>query len=319
MTTLHHLHPGRASLHGQYNAALTPALTVRSGDVVHAHDLLDVSWGQEQHGEAGQPRLKWGPREGERDAGPALHGPIAVEGAEPGMVLEVELLEVRPGPWGWTWVGPQPSTRAWHAGLGIAPETQALVRWTLDADRGGATSEHGHAVDLAPFPGMIGVCPAGPGWHEAWSPRQVGGNMDCPELVVGARLFFPVAVPGALLSLGDGHARQGYGEVAGTAIECPMERVAMRLTLHEGQQASGLTALTPRGRVTFGFDAELHRAAELAMAGMLDHLVEALGVDRSLALALASPVVDLHVTQVVNGVCGVHAVLPHGALRLPGR
>lgn len=309
----HSFRPCRETLHGQYRADLAPALTVSSGDTVVLEDALDVSWGQEQHGEAGQARRKWGPREGERDMGPALHGPIAVEGAAPGMILEVELIEVRPGPWGWTWVGPQPNTRAWNEALGIG-EAQALLRWSLDADAGTATSEHGHAVRLAPFPGMIGLCPAGAGWIEAWSPRAVGGNMDCPELVAGTRLLLPVEVPGALLSLGDGHARQGYGEVAGTAIECPLARVTLRLTLRDDLSLRHVAAQTPRGHVTFGFDRDLDRAAAQAMSHMLDHLEATFGLERPLALALASPVVDLHITQVVNGVCGVHAVLPHGSI-----
>lgn len=132
---------------------------------------------------------------------------------------------------------------------------------------------------------------------------------------MGSRLYLPVQVPGALFSVGDGHALQGDGEVSGTAIECPMERVALTFRLHPDLHLTTPRAETPAGQITFGFHEDLNEATLLALEAMLALLEEQYGVSRHEALALASLVVDLRVTQMVNGVSGVHAVLPPGAIK----
>lgn len=141
--------------------------------------------------------------------------------------------------------------------------------------------------------------------------------MDCKELVAGSSLFLPVAVPGGLFSTGDGHAVQGDGEVSGLAIECPMEHVDLTFQLHPQMTLTTPRAKTPAGWITLGFDEDLGKAMEIALDAMLDMMGEMHGLARRDALALASLAVDLRVTQVVNGAQGVHALLPHGALRLP--
>ena len=146
-------------------------------------------------------------------------------------------------------------------------------------------------------------------------PRPTGGNIDCKELVAGSTLFLPIAVAGGLFSLGDGHAVQGDGEVAGPALECPMDEVRVTLALRPDLRLSMPRAHTPGGWITFGFDEDLNRATYAALNDMLDLMQELHDLDRREAVALASLVVDLRVTQVVNGVRGVHAVLPPGALR----
>jgi acetamidase/formamidase len=145
-------------------------------------------------------------------------------------------------------------------------------------------------------------------------PRRGGGNIDCKLLVAGTTLYLPIPVDGALLSAGDGHAAQGDGEVSGTAIECPLERAQITLDLLDDELRSPV-ASTPDAWVAFGFDEDLDFAAEQCMATMLDLMEKDLGYHRSHALALASVVVDLHVTQIVNGAKGVHAVLRRDALR----
>ena len=143
----------------------------------------------------------------------------------------------------------------------------------------------------------------------------MGGNIDCKELVVGARLFLPVEVEGALLSLGDGHAVQGDGEVAGTAIECPMEDVLVEVHLHDG--AIGLPrAQTPAGRVVMAVSDDLNTATLEALEGMIDWMQSLHGLSRARAICLASLAVDLRVTQIANGVCGVHALWPEGRLTI---
>jgi acetamidase/formamidase len=128
-------------------------------------------------------------------------------------------------------------------------------------------------------------------------------------------LFLPISVEGALFSIGDGHAAQGDGEVSGTAIECPMDLVDITLTVRDDMQLKMPRAKTPAGWITFGFNEDLNQAAAQALDEMVKLITELHQMEQAEALALASVVVDLRITQVVNGVKGVHAVLPHGAIR----
>ncbi len=139
--------------------------------------------------------------------------------------------------------------------------------------------------------------------------------MDCKELVAGSSLFLPIAVPGGLFSTGDGHAAQGDGEVSGTAIECPMEQVDLTFFLHSDMRMTTPHAHTPAGWLTMGFDEDIDEATFRALEAMVALIGEQFRMTKQNALALASVVVDLRVTQIVNGVCGVHAMLPHGAVR----
>jgi acetamidase/formamidase len=118
------------------------------------------------------------------------------------------------------------------------------------------------------------------------------------------------------VSAGDGHAAQGDGEVSGTAIECPLERVLLTLDLRDDLELELPIARTPSAWLTFGFDEDLDEAAGLAVEAMLDVMERELPTDRKHALALASVGVDVHVTQLVNGVRGVHAVLRDDAIRI---
>jgi acetamidase/formamidase len=142
---------------------------------------------------------------------------------------------------------------------------------------------------------------------------QSGGNIDCKELVAGSTLYLPLAVPGGLLSIGDGHAAQGDGEVAGTAIECGMT-TELQLALVTDRPVQGVHAVTPAGQITFGFSPDLNAAMGDALDAMLTWLQARYGVAKATALALASPVLDLRVTQVANQSWGVHALLPVGAI-----
>ena len=141
------------------------------------------------------------------------------------------------------------------------------------------------------------------------APRAAGGgNIDCRELTAGSTLFLPVTVTGALLHLGDGHAAQGDGEVGGTAIECGMT-TTVTLDVLRDAPVPGIHAVTPTSRITFGFDEDLSRASSEALGAMLTWLQQLHGLERKAALALASAVVDLRVTQIANRTWGVHAVL----------
>ncbi len=226
-------------------------------------------------------------------AGHALEGPFEVRGARAGQTLVVHVDEVTPRPWGETWA-----------------DGEGFV-WRLDGDRWQLGERR---VRAAPFLGVIGMPPPQPGEHSTIPPRRWGGNIDCKELVAGTTLYLPIPVDGALLLAGDGHGAQGDGEVSGTAIECPLERATLTLDVDDRELRSPI-ARTADSWLAFGFDEDLGAAAEQALATMLDLMEQELGAPRPECLALASVVVDLRVTQVVNQVKGVHAVLSDDAIR----
>jgi acetamidase/formamidase len=306
----YYIAPERRTLHGHFSRDLPPVLTIKPGDTVQ-YSTLDAGWGLEQY--TGGERLKFEPRDSELDKGHALCGPIRIEGAEPGMALAVRIDEIVPGPYGWTVAGGWSSpTNDW---LGVGKGTEECVlSWDLDPATMTARDQLGHTLKLRPFMGVMGMPPAEPGVHPTAPPRATGGNIDCKELVAGSTLYLPVAVPGGLFSVGDGHALQGDGESSTTAIECPMDRVTLTFGLRPDMRLTTPRANTPAGWITLGFDENLQEATMIALSAMLDLMVEQHDLTRLQALALASLVVDLHVTQIVNGVRGVHAILPHGAL-----
>lgn len=313
---IHRLSPSRETLHGQFSSDLPPALTIASGDTVHCQ-TLDVSWGLEARRPDGWRQTF--PREGPRDQGPALLGPIAVAGALPGHVLQVQIEALMPGPYGWTFGGEIGFfNTALNTALGVAEGLPELLRWELDTQAMVGLSHLGHRVRLRPFLGTLGLCPAGEGWLPAWPPRRTGGNLDCKELVAGTTLYLPVEVPGGLISLGDGHAAQGDGEVSGNGIECPMEHISLRVELREDLSLARPRANTPAGWVTFGFGEDLDEAISMALNDMLDLVTASYGLSRKLALALLSVAADVRLSQLVNGVRGAHVLLPHDAIDVAG-
>jgi acetamidase/formamidase len=142
------------------------------------------------------------------------------------------------------------------------------------------------------------------------SPILTLNSGDTKELTAGSRLFLPIQVPEALFAFGDGHAAQGDGEVGGTAIECGMAHVELRITLRDDLSLAWPQARTPAGWLTFGFDPDLTAAMLIALNGMLDVMMRELSVSRKEALALASVSVNLRITQIANGALGVHTLWP---------
>src|SRR5215210_969190 len=309
---MHRIEAGRDTLHGVFSRELPPALTIDSGDTV-VFSTLESGWDLEPPQKTGERQLFEDFRPEWRGDGHALCGPVEVVGAEPGMTLEVRIVGLRTGTWGRTVTG-GPYPKELNQRLGVADREEHL-EWTLDPDALIGRDQYGHTVALRPFMGVMGMPPEGPGLHPTPPPRTTGGNIDCKELVPGSSLFLPIAVPGALFSVGDGHAAQGDGEVCQTAIECPMERAELSFRLHPDLRLRTPRALTQEGWISFGFHTNLDEAMFLAVEAMLDLMGELFGLGRSRALALASVAVDLRVTQVVNGAKGVHALLPHGAIR----
>ena len=307
----YHIKPERRTLHGHFSRDLPPVLTIMPGDTVQ-YRTLDAGWGLEVY--TGVDRQTFEPRDKELDKGHALCGPIFIEGAQPGMTLEVRINEIVPGPFGWTIAGGWSSeTNDW---LGVGKGTEECVlSWELDAATMTGRNQLGHTLALHPFMGVMGMPPAEPGVHPTAPPRVTGGNIDCKELVAGSTLYLPIAVPGGLFSVGDGHALQGDGEASTTAIECPMDRVTLTFDLRLDMHLTTPRANTPVGWITLGFDESLQEATMIALSAMLDLMTEQHHLTRLEALAMASLVVNLHVTQIVNGVRGVHAILPHGVIR----
>lgn len=305
---IHRLDPSPDTVTDVFSRDLTPVLTIDPGDtlVVHSLDASGYLRRQRTPGEQA-PRLL------EAGRGHCLAGPVAVRGVEAGDVLAVELVSVVPDSWGWTVAGGRDTPLNRRLDIDCTDPTWLL--WDIDVANRTATDDRGHTVGLRPFLGVIGLPPAAPGEHSTIPPRtEGGGNIDCRELIAGSTLHLPVTVPGALLCLGDGHGAQGDGEVSGTAVECGMT-TELVVGVDADPALRSIHAVTPTARITFGFAPALDDAMADALGAMVTWMERLFGLDRPAALALASPTVDLRVTQVANQTWGVHAVLAHDAVR----
>jgi acetamidase/formamidase len=301
------IEPNADNVRGSFSRDYPPILHINPGDIVTVR-TLDARWNLEPYAGPGLPVrvLEHG------EYGHCLCGPIFVRGAKPGMVLGVHVRSLRPTPWGWSEAAGKPT--AINRRLGLTGGTPTSLLWQIDCDRSVATDQAGHRIDVSPFLGVIGLAPAEPGIHSTIPPRRCGGNIDCKEIVAGSTIYLPILCDGALLSVGDGHAAQGDGELSETAIECGMTS-ELGIELVGADEVPAPCALTPTGRVTLGFDPDLSEAMFHAAGAMLRWLERLLEVDRGTALALSSLVVDLRITQVVNETWGVHAILTNTALR----
>ncbi|MFN8612756.1 MAG: acetamidase/formamidase family protein [Vulcanimicrobiota bacterium] len=290
------------SYHHDFHKERAPVFTIQDGERVTFRSW-DVAWGMQNHNAEAGPRQKFA-RTGD---GPCLCGPVAVRGARPGRVLRIQIEEVRTGDWGWTLAGGSDFFNAeLNRRLGLERETFVL-RWEIKD--GWATSHLGQRVAIDPFPGMLGMPADLPGAQSGWEPRRTGGNLDCRHLRAGNVLYLPIEVEGGLLSCGDGHARQADGEVAGSAIECPLE-TTVRLSVVDRPLRQPMVE-TPQGQIFIGLGPTLEEAQLQALDVMLDWMSGQLGLSRLHTMALASVHCHLHITQVVNGVVGVHAYWKH--------
>jgi acetamidase/formamidase len=303
---------------GCFSAETPPVLTIASGDRVVVETLT------------GPPGLL--PPEGNgMTVAPALHaihaanlpirfghlltGPIAIEGAEPGDMLEVRIEAIEPGAdWGFNAIVPFEGTLPDDF---ILPDLD-LMHIPIDLAKKTCTLPFGPELPLAPFFGVMGVAPP-PIYGELSSrePRLHGGNLDNKDLGAGSTLFLPVFVPGANFLVGDGHGLQGHGEVCVTALETALTGT-FTFVLHKKtgpEPRIGLPrAETPNAYMTMGFSADLDEAMRIAVREMLDLITERLGITRSEAYRLASLAADFHVTQTVNGQNGIHGLLPKSVI-----
>jgi acetamidase/formamidase len=243
----------------------------------------------------------------ERRGPHSLTGPIAVQSALPGDVLKVEILRLDVADQGINLIFPGATSRGLLADVFSDPE---LRRFELD--RGTMTTRfNGQAtIPLRPFLGIMGVLPAGEEPRSSAIPGPFGGNIDCPDLVAGTILYLPVFVPGAGFYTGDAHAVQGAGEVVQTALETAMTRAELRLTVLKDRAIERPWAETPDHFITMGLAEDLREAARQAVLDMIDLLAATKDMARSDAYALCSLQADLLVTQLVNGVNGIHARMP---------
>jgi acetamidase/formamidase len=292
---------------GYYAAGAKPILTVKSGDTVRIETVSGNPAVLARLGAAEDDNLRElrAIYEQVKDRGPGSHlltGPIAVEGAEPGDVLQVDILAIE--------MRARYGYNVFTPGQGILPDEFPYQRYKLiplNAATGYAEFAPGVRVPLRPFFGSIGVAPVSGRVHSA-PPGYHTGNMDLRELVAGTTLYMPVHHAGALVSVGDGHVAQGDGEVDLAAIESPLTGT-FRFTLRKGRRLAWPRAETRTHFITMGFHEDLDEAARRAVREMLDYLVSERGLARDDAYMLASVAVDLRITQVVDGVKGVHAMV----------
>lgn len=284
------------TVHYLWDNELEPALNISSGDTV-VYRTREVSDGQispdstaEAIGSFDWSRVY------------PLSGPVAVEGAEPGDTLEVEILDIRTQGWGWTAVLP-------GSGL-LADDFPDAHLKVFDLTNGDYTMFRDDiAIPIEPFFGTMGVCPAGSEKLQIMPPGPFGGNMDTRHITKGSTLYLPVQVPGALFSCGDAHAAQGDGEVCVTGIECPMY-AAFRFDLVKGKnlpapQFKTPGALTPKSEgagwyATMGVNTDLMEATKNSLRAMVAHMSETYSMEPVEAYLLASLVVDLKISEVVD-------------------
>lgn len=288
------VHVGRDQFHLAWDHAIEPVLRVGSGDEV-TFDALDASCGQitASSTSADIATLDFARVD-------QVCGPVFVEGARPGDTLEVELLDFTPGDWGWT---------ANIPGFGLLADEFPEPALRITRLSGGIGEFlPGIRIPLAPFCGVLGLAPAGEA-RSTIPPTELGGNMDTRHLIAGSVVWLPVAVPGALFSLGDGHAAQGDGEVCGTAIETSMQarvrltvRTDVRVTAPEFRTAGPLGASTNTSG-WYGADGvgpDLMIAARDAVRRMIDRLGVEHGVADLDAYMLFSVAGDLRISEVVD-------------------
>jgi acetamidase/formamidase len=280
--------------HSVWDRSLPPRLHIEPGDEVQI-PCVDASGGQVRPAMTTDAYLTI-----DRTRIHALTGPIWIHGAEPGDVLEIEMLATRHSGWGWSSI---------VEGLGFLKErfrTPCLFHWQLDGES--TSSLCPAVVPLRPFLGVMGVARSEDGSFRTRPPGPFGGNLDVRELCAGSRLYLPEFNPGALFEIGDGHAAQGDGEVCINGIECPLD-VTLRFHLHKHQPLTGpiieasVTAApdsTADSWIVVETGTDLAEAARAATGRMVDLLVSRWGFTDVHAYILCSVAMRLRLSQVVN-------------------
>jgi len=331
---LHHLPATPQTVHwGYFDPSIAPALRVKSGDLVQAEAITHHAGDAPElmMDEAVTRIFKEIP---EDDRNPGVHimtGPIHVEGAKPGDVLEVRYLRMVPrnnygsnlaANWGYlykefgekervTIYELDPNTNTASALYAYDFEGKYLIPGTIThcpaCDRQPAL--RGVRIPARPHLGTAGVAPAVDGRVSTIPPGEHGGNIDNWRIGAGATMYYTVQVDGGLFSIGDPHVSQGDGELSGTAIESSLN-VLMQIVLRKDIQTPGPLLETPKWWIVHGFDEDLNLAMRDASTKMLSLLSDQVGLSKNDAYSLMSVAADFGVTQVVDGTQGCHVRIP---------
>lgn len=296
---------------GYYDASTSPVLRVKSGDTVEIQTLVTSSPKRLEGAGVPANQVEQSLRDiydEVKDKGPGGHiltGPIYIEDAQPGDVLEVHIVAVRLAiPYAYNGFGP---------GRGFLPEDYPYPKMKiipLDEKRMIARFAPGIEIPLHPFFGSMGVAPPEVfGRIDSAPPSLHAGNMDNKELVAGTTLYLPVWTKGALFEVGDGHVGQGNGEADITALETSLTGT-LQFIVHKNTGLKYPRAETPTHYISMGFHDELYQATKIAVRQMIDFLVTEKHLSRDDAYMLTSVAGDVDVTELVDGNKGVHVMLP---------
>ena len=298
---------------GVYDTNLAPILAIDSGDVISFPDTWSHFLNEMQPGVPVDKLAQL--RTSNPGRGPhSIIGPVAVNKAEPGDVLEIRYQTLRPYEWGAVFNNPG------SLGTGLLPQDYAqgqikYVDLDLQAMQGKFMPKI--TIPLKPFQGTLGLAPPdgyfpplSPGVTSSVPPGPHGGNLDLSELSEGSTLYLPVWKPGGLIYTGDSHAVQGDGEISLTALETRMKEVRVQVILHKQKNLAWPVAETASHWITLGLDKDLNVAMTLAARNTIKFLAAQAKISELDAYALCSIAVSFRVTQVVDIVRGVHAMIP---------
>jgi acetamidase/formamidase len=305
---------------GYYDASTTPVLRVKSGDTVEVRTLITSSPTRLEGAGVPADQIEQPLRDIYKEVtnkGPGGHiltGPIYVEGAEPGDVLEVRIKAIK--------LAIPYAYNAFSPGRGFLPEDFPYARMKiipLDRERMVARFSDGVEIPLRPFFGSMGVAPPDVSGRISSAPPWIhAGNLDNKELVAGTTLYIPVHARGALFLVGDGHAGQGDGEVDITAMETSLIGT-FQFIVRKDMHLHWPRAETPTHYITMGLHEDLSEATKMALREMIDVLVTEKRLTRDDAYMLSSVAADLQITQLVDGNKGVHAMIPKAVFVSPPR
>jgi acetamidase/formamidase len=297
---------------GNYSAAAKPVLRIKSGDTVEIQTMLTnspdrlISAGVKPEQVEAELKAIYAEVKDKGPGGHILTGPIFVEGALPGDVLEVRIVGIKLAiPYAYNSFGPRSGVLGPEdfekGGMKIIP---------LDGDRGVARFAGNIEIPLRPFFGSMGVAPPeSAGRINSAPPGIHAGNLDNKDLVAGTKIYIPVHAPGALFEVGDGHAGQGNGEVDITALETSLTGT-FQFVVRKDMHLKWPRGETPTHFIAMGLDKDLTEALKIAVRESIDFLVTEKHLSREDAYMLSSVAVDFNVTQAVDGIKGVHAMIP---------
>jgi len=289
---------------GYFDKTQPPVLCIESGDTVSLQTMM-LHDDQLRPGMTMDDLAAIGSGDPRR-IGHSLTGPISVNGAEPGDVLEIRILKLVPRPYAVNYVRPGSQN------AGALPEDfpqGQFKSFVLDLKAMTTQFCPGITVPLRPFMGIMAVAPQEPGRLPTAPPREFGGNIDCSELTEGTILYLPVFNKGGLFSTGDAHAAQGDGEVCITALETAMDEAVFQFIVRKDMSLNNPLVETPTHWITLGFDSDLNIAVKKSLRGMIDFLTKNMELSPLDAYQLASIAANLRVTQVVDGNKGIHTMI----------